>query len=101
MAEFVKCANVNEIEEGTPKKVMVGTKTIALFNVEGKYYALANSCVHKGGPLGEGFMDGKIVTCPWHAWKFDVTTGISPVNPNAQILCFNVKVEGEDLLIEI
>src|SRR2546427_7356751 len=56
----------------------------SLFNVDGTYYAINNSCAHRGGPLGEGELDGRVVTCPWHAWRWDVTTGANINNPRSE-----------------
>ena len=76
-------------------------KTIAIFNVEGKHYALDGVCPHREGPLGEGLLEGKIVTCPWHGWRFDVTTGQSPEMPAAKVRQYVIAVAGEDLWVEI
>jgi len=100
MADFVVVANVNDVKEGEGKVVEANGKTIALFNVEGKIYAIDNTCKHAGGPLGEGICDGNVVTCPWHGWKFDVTTGVSPVNPQVKADTYEVKVEGEEVKIK-
>lgn len=71
-----KLADVNEIAPGHSLIVRDSTgREIALFNIEGKIFALNNLCPHRGGPLGEGELDGCIVTCPWHSWQFDVRTG--------------------------
>jgi nitrite reductase (NADH) small subunit len=76
MSNSIKLANIEDIH---PEKGMVvglnDGREIALFNVDGKIYALDNSCPHMGGPLGEGELKGCIVTCPWHGWQFDVKTG--------------------------
>ena len=56
--------------------------------------------MHRGGPLGEGELDGKIVVCPWHGWRYDVTTGVNELNPSISVQKYQVKVEGDDLLVE-
>ena len=76
-------------------------KQVAVFNVGGQFHAMDGGCPHRGGPLGEGYLEDKVVTCPWHGWRFDVTTGVSPVNPAATVPCFPVKVEGTDLLVGV
>ena len=98
--DFVTVANVNDVKEGKGKVVEANGKTIALFNVDGKIDAIDNTCVHAGGPLGEGTCEGNVVTCPWHGWKFDVTTGISPVNPQAKVDTFEVQIEGEEVKVK-
>jgi nitrite reductase/ring-hydroxylating ferredoxin subunit len=77
----------------------VNGKTIAVFNVEGTYYAIDNTCVHRGGPLGEGEVEGQVVTCPWHGWQFNVTTGACVNNPSARVDSYQVKVEGADIKV--
>jgi len=99
MADFVKVAETTEIPPGTGKTVTVNGNTIALFNVDGTFYAIDNTCIHRGGPLGEGELSGKIVTCPWHGWQYDVTTGISTFNPMAKVACYQVKVEGNEIKV--
>ncbi|MBI3083984.1 MAG: Rieske (2Fe-2S) protein, partial [Candidatus Omnitrophica bacterium] len=81
--------------------VEVGGKTIAVFNCDGTFYAVDNTCVHRGGPLGEGSLSGTTVTCPWHGWEYDVASGTCLTNPAAKIQRFDVKVDGDDVLISI
>lgn len=71
MANFVKVGRRGDIGEGTGKSVEVGGKEIALFNSGGNFYAIDNVCLHRGGPLGEGELEGTIVTCPWHGRQYD------------------------------
>jgi NAD(P)H-dependent nitrite reductase small subunit len=73
--EFVRVAHVAEIAEGTAMPVRVGEREVALFHVDGAFYALRNRCPHQGGPLCEGRVEGATVTCPWHAWTFKLTDG--------------------------
>jgi nitrite reductase (NADH) small subunit len=101
MSSFVSVAKVNDVPPGQGKTVQVAGKNIALFNVDGSFYAIDETCLHRGGPLGEGELTGHLVTCPWHGWKYDVRTGISITNPAAQVNCYETKVEGEDLSISL
>ena len=98
---FIKVANINDLKPGECKAVNVNGTEIALFNVDSVFHAVENSCPHKGGPLGEGILDGEIVRCPWHGWRFNVVTGNSPVMPTAHLKKFEVKVEGEDVLVNL
>lgn len=102
MAQFHRVAKVSEVPPGTGKAVAAGGQTIALFNVGGVFYALSNTCPHRGGPLGEGVLMEKVVTCPWHAWSFDVTTGKLATNPTAPlgVKTYPVRTEGEEILVE-
>ena len=97
----VKVATTDEVPAGEGRVVEAAGKTLALFNVDGTYYALDNTCAHRGGPLGEGDLEGTVVTCPWHAWRWDVTTGANVNNPAVKMTCFPVKVENGEVLVEL
>jgi len=101
MPNFVKAAKTADLKPGDAKVVECEGKTIALCNAGGQFYAVDNTCLHRGGPLGEGFIDGTTLTCPWHGWQYDLTTGQSTINPNARLSCYETKVEGEDVLIGV
>jgi nitrite reductase/ring-hydroxylating ferredoxin subunit len=92
---FVKAAELSEVPPGTGKLV-VGPfdKPIALFNVDGRVFAINHVCPHRGGPLAEGRLTGTVVSCPWHGWTFDVTTG-QPDHPGGHaVATYEVRVEG-------
>ena|SRR3989344_1631005 len=95
-----KAGSVDEIKEGAAKVVSVDGEEVAVFKLEGKFYAIQHKCPHKGGPLGEGSLDGSVVVCPWHGWKFDIKTGVSPVFPTAKVKTYNVRVEGNEVVVE-
>jgi nitrite reductase (NADH) small subunit len=99
MAEFLKVANLSDLDVGSCKVVEAGGKTIALFNVDGAIYALDNTCLHRGGPLGEGILEGRVVTCPWHMWEYDVSTGEKVGSPEIKVVSYPVRVEGNDVKI--
>ena len=100
MAEFVKVASTSELAPGQCKVAEADGKSIALCNVNGTFYAIDNTCLHQGGPLGEGSLESGTITCPWHAWQYDVTTGKNTANPAMGVACYAVKVEGDDVLVE-
>ena len=99
MPTFHKVAKTTEIPNGAGKVIETEGKEIAVFNCDGKFYAINNVCVHQGGPLGEGYLEGTIVTCPWHAWQYDVTTGVNPAESSLRVDSYPVKVEGEDIFV--
>ena len=101
MERFVRVASTSEIQPGQGKVVEVDGRYVALFNTGGTYYAIDNTCLHRGGPLAEGSLEGKVVTCPWHGWSYDVTTGANTVNPNICVRTYPVKVEGTDLHVAV
>lgn len=100
MASFVRAASVGDVAPGTGKTVEVNGRQIALFNVDGRFYALGGECPHRGGPLGDGDLEGCVVTCPWHAWQFDVTTGES-LTDDLKAERYEVRVEGDDVLVAV
>ncbi len=101
MGTLAKIADKADLNPGEAKVIEVQGKTLALFNVDGTFYALDNTCLHRGGPLGEGELEGSVVTCPWHGWRWDVTSGANTNNPAVLVACFPVKVEGTGVFIEI
>src|SRR2546427_50148 len=70
-----------------------------LFNVEGRFFAVSNVCLHRGGPIGEGMLDDAVVTCPNHGWEYDVRTGANVANPMARLRTFEVRIHGDDVLV--
>ena len=102
MPKMIKVAQTSELSAGTGKVVQADGRNIALFNVEGTFYAIDNTCTHRGGPLGEGALNGESVTCPWHGANFNVKTGVvtRPPAPSG-VRSFPVKIEGNDVLVEI
>jgi nitrite reductase/ring-hydroxylating ferredoxin subunit len=101
MAEFVKVASLSELAPGSAKAVEVKGKAIALFNVEGTIYATDNTCLHQGGPLGEGELTGGVVMCPWHQWEYDVRTGEVVGDRSAKVVTYPVQVEGSDIKVAV
>jgi 3-phenylpropionate/trans-cinnamate dioxygenase ferredoxin component len=101
LAQFIKAARRGDIPEGSGKVIEAGGRTLALFNSNGRFYAIDNTCKHQGGPLGEGEVYGTRVICPWHGWEYDFSTGCNVDDPSMKLACFGIKVEGDDILVEI
>jgi|SRR5687768_3070179 nitrite reductase/ring-hydroxylating ferredoxin subunit len=102
MSNWVKLGMLSELPPGTGRHVRLADRAVALFNVDGEVYAIDGSCTHRGGPLGDGQLDGSVVTCPWHGARFDVRTGVvlSPPAPrNAQI--YKVSVDAGAIAVEL
>src|SRR6202050_924735 len=98
---LVRAARKDEVLPGTIREFQVdGKTTVAISNIDGKFYAINNTCLHRGGPLGQGELTGKVVTCPWHGWQYDVTTGEAVANPAGGVGCFAFEVRGEDIWLE-
>ena len=101
MAE-VKVARVSQVASGTGTVISAEGRAIAVFNVGGTFYAIANECTHLGGPLGKGRLDGTTVTCPWHGSQFDVTSGEVKKGPaRRSVATYPVRVQGDDVFVQI
>ena len=92
MSDFEAVARADEIEPGTGRQVFVHGRAVALFNVDGRFYAIDGTCLHRGGPVGEGDLEGTIVTCPWHGFQYDVTTGRNVMDPDIGLAPYDVEV---------
>ena len=102
MGEFVKVAGAGEVAPGKSKAVDVGARRIALFNIDGKFYAIDDTCTHRGGPLSEGEVSGEKVTCPWHGAIYNIKTGavLAPPAPRG-VASYPVRVQGSDVEVEV
>lgn len=92
MDDFRPAGDVTSFPMGKGKMVVVEGREVAIYNVEGQFYALDNRCPHRGGPLGEGFVDGKVVFCPLHGWGFDVQTGQCQDRPDRPARSYPTRV---------
>lgn len=101
MAEFVKVASASDLAPGSAMTVQVNGKSIALYNVGGTIYATDNTCLHQGGPLGEGILDGEIISCPWHMWEYNVRTGEKVGAGSLKVATYQVQVEGTDIKVAV
>ncbi len=99
MPDFVPVTTLDELPAGSVKTVIVANREIALFNVAGELFAIENTCPHQGGPLAEGWLEGTIVTCPWHAWCFELRTGKMTLGDFGSVDAFDVQVEGSTISI--
>ena len=98
---FVRAVKAADVAPGRIREVQVGSMLIALANVGGSFYAINNTCLHRGGPLGQGALEGKTVTCPWHGWQFDVTTGKASMNPSTGVACYATEVRGDEVFVDV
>ena len=96
-----RVATVAEMSPGTSREVVAGDRVVALFRVGDEFYAMDGLCPHAGGPLGQGCLSGTRVTCPWHGWQFDVTTGRHQLSPTIVHETFAVTVENGEVYVEL
>jgi nitrite reductase (NADH) small subunit/3-phenylpropionate/trans-cinnamate dioxygenase ferredoxin subunit len=98
--EFVTVAKVGAIPEGEGASFQVGDRLVAVFNHQGRYVAIDDICPHMGASLGGGFLDEEgVVTCPWHAWRFNACDGKWADNPRLAIETFEVRVQGDEIQV--
>ena len=99
MAEFVEMMRLEELPPGKSTTVTVAGKDMALFNVNGTIYAMEDSCLHQGLSLGTSKLEGKVVTCRGHGWRYDVTTGCTLHVKDYGVATYPVKlVEGKIMI---
>jgi nitrite reductase (NADH) small subunit len=102
MPSFTKIATQPDLPAtGEAREFPCGDKVICIANVDGTLSAMNNLCLHRGGPLGQGSVDGGKVVCPWHGWQWDPKTGQAGHNPNAKVAIYPLKIENGDVLVEI
>jgi nitrite reductase/ring-hydroxylating ferredoxin subunit len=110
MPGFVRACSVNEVPPGTVKGVRVENREVAVFNLNGRFYAAQDTCPHEGAPLSSGCLEGENITCSWHGASFDVSSGKTLEPPAGEkmgppvdrgLVCYAVRVVGPDLEIEI
>jgi nitrite reductase/ring-hydroxylating ferredoxin subunit len=92
MPSYRPVCRADEVAPGEGRLVEIDGKLIALFNADGTFHAIEDTCLHAGGPLHEGRLHGTTVTCPWHEWRFDVATGRCELNPMVSLGCYPVRV---------
>jgi nitrite reductase (NADH) small subunit len=98
---WVKLANIRELPPGSVIEIARGGDLYALCNVGGEIRALSGVCPHQGGPLGEGALNGDLITCPWHMWEFDSATGVCPMNDEVSVPTYPVRTEGGSIMADL
>jgi nitrite reductase (NADH) small subunit/3-phenylpropionate/trans-cinnamate dioxygenase ferredoxin subunit len=101
MAEFQTVCKVGDLGEGEARTVTVGGKLVALFRVNGAFHAIDDVCPHMGASLAGGDVEGGVVTCSWHGWRFRLADGAWADNPRLKIGCYSVRVAGDEVQVEV
>jgi len=99
MPEFHTVAKKDAIPEGQGMTFAVEDNLVAVFNVDGTYHAINDVCPHMGASLAAGHMEGDVVTCPWHAWRFRVTDGTWCDNPRIKTEAYEVRVVDDEIQV--
>lgn len=98
---FVTVARVGDIPPGQSGAFPVGGKMVAVFNEDGQYWAIDDCCPHMGASLSAGYVDGGVVTCPWHAWRFCITDGTWCDNPKVKTGSYEVRIVGDEIQVRV
>ena len=98
---FVKVATTHQVKPGRGFGTKLDKVFIGIYCIDGEYYAIDDVCPHMGGSLHHGFMNDCVVSCPLHMWEFDVKTGESVWPGSLNIPAYPVKIEGDDILVDI
>ncbi|MGD0268341.1 MAG: Rieske (2Fe-2S) protein [Candidatus Sulfotelmatobacter sp.] len=102
MSAFLKLTTQSDLPPADEaKEFSCADKTICIANVNGTYSAMDNICLHRGGPLGQGMIEGGKVVCPWHGWAWDLKTGEAVQNPSMKVAVYPLKIESGDVLVEV
>jgi nitrite reductase (NADH) small subunit len=100
MPEFLKIATVQQLpgEDGAAE-FNIADKIVCVANVRGEYFALDNVCPHRGGPLGQGTVEGTKIVCPWHGWQIEARTG--EANGQPAVAIYELRIEDGDMLVRM
>jgi nitrite reductase (NADH) small subunit len=102
MPNFIKLTAQSELPAETQaKEFSCGNKVVCVANVNGTLSAMENVCLHRGGPLGQGVIEGGKIVCPWHGWQWDAQTGEAAHNPKIRISVYPLKMENDDVMIQL
>jgi nitrite reductase (NADH) small subunit len=102
MPEYIRACSKTELPPpGEAREITVAGRVVCFANVNGSISAIDNICLHRGGPIGQGVIEKAKVVCPWHGWQWDPVTGQAAHNPNARVAVYPIKLEGDDVYIQI
>lgn len=102
MAEWVRLCGLAEAPSvGQVMEADAAGRAVCLANVEGELRAVDNVCPHRFGPLGQGWLEGESVVCPWHSWTFHMKTGVGEFPANTSVAVFPLRIEGEDVMVDV
>lgn len=98
---FVRAGSITDVPPGTICELQVKGKGVAVANIGGMLHCIDNLCLHHGAPLSDGVLEGSVVTCAWHGWQYDVTTGKVVQNPAVATECYPVELRGGDIFVDV
>jgi nitrite reductase (NADH) small subunit len=98
---LIKVKPTSELPPGSITEVEVNDAPYAVCNIDGKFHCMQGICPHAGGPLGQGTLDGNILTCPWHGWQFDARTGANEEDEDCFVQTYPVVVQDDYVLVDL
>ena len=101
MAEYRTVCSTDELPPGEGRLFRCDGKDVAVFNLDGRYHAMEDTCLHAGGPLHQGTILGTKIICPWHHWEFDLRDGSCSLNPHHKLACYEVRVVGGEIQVRL
>ena len=102
MSAFVKVGSIGDFSSGLGKRVTIEGRHVALFRLGDEFFAIDNLCLHKAGPLCEGFIDDNaVVTCPWHGWSYEIKTGTLVQDPRVGVSKHEVRITGDEVAVRL
>lgn len=101
MPQSVLVGKPADLPPGESTVVTAGKRIIAVFNQNGQFFAIDDCCPHAGASLAGGHVEGGVVTCPWHAWRFRLSDGAWADNPKVKTACYPVTVTADEVRVEV
>ena len=100
--DFTVVGKISDFVSGSGQMVVVSGRHVALFRLGDQFHALDNMCLHRGGPLCDGHIDGNaVVTCPWHGWSYEISTGTMVQDPRVGVSRHEVRVDGDHVSVRL
>ena len=100
MSWHVLCA-AQDIPSGQGREFVVGGRVVAVFHAAERWFAIDGMCAHQGGPLAQGKLDGRCLTCPWHGWQYDISSGENLLTGKRMLDCFAVEERDGEIWVEV
>jgi nitrite reductase (NADH) small subunit len=101
MSDWIPIADIADCPPGRSIERLAGDRMVAVANVDGTFHAIDGLCPHQGGPLGTGVLCGTVLTCPWHGWQFDVTTGRHRLSATVRQSVHEIREEAGRLYVRL
>jgi len=98
---FQQVCMLSDLQEGQGSEFLVGSQILAIFRIRSNVFAVDGFCAHQGGPIAKGKLQGSCITCPWHGWQYDITSGIHLLSNKRMLACFATEVRADEVWVDI